>query len=372
MKRFILLGIAACGLTLCLGGCPSGTEIDDGTTTDTGGSSGAGGRSGGSGGGGGSGGILDRSTITRPSSPTLFVADPLRGIMSFAGANTLNGDVAPTSNNLIELSAGLGQAAAVVVDRKGTLILHDVQTTALLFYDGAAATTSDADTSREIRGSATRLGTLPEGIAIDRERDRLFVATSDRVLIYEGADLTKSGDVPPTRFFSSADLPGGGHAIALGPNGDLYVSTEDEAVLVFANAGSRTGAIGADRLIRLPDFRTIAVFVDAQDRLYVGDAFNKIAVLDSAATLNGEAQGFREIQLAGVRAIDEEPFEVRTPCIAGIAVDSRGIGYVSDTCNGAVHVIDDLAGRTGDVTADRAITGPNTLLPGPGALFLWE
>lgn len=367
-SRLLEISCAALLLTLGLGGCPSSeSDINTGTDAANDGTSNAGGRN-----NTGGSNILDRSTITRPSSPTLFVADPLRGIMSFAGANTLNGDVEPTSANLIKLSSALGQAGAVVVDRKGTLILHDVQTTALLFYDGAAATTDDADTSREIRGSATRLGTLPEGMAYDRSNDRLFVATSDRVLIYEGADLTKSGDVAPTRLFSSPDLPGGGHAIALGPNGDLYVSTEDESILVFANAGSRTGTIPADRVIRLAGYRTIAVFVDAQDRLYVSDAFSKLAVLDNAATLTGDATGFREIVLAGVRAIDEEAFEIRTPCIAAITVDSRGTGYLSDTCNGAVHIVDNIAARSGDVTADRAITGPTTRLPGPGALFLWE
>lgn len=375
------IGIATCSLSLSLGGCPQpGAEGDGGAGSGlpvpgnpgSGSGAGTGGGAGGGGNAGGGSGAVNRSAFVRPSSPTLFVADPNAGVLSFAGAHALDGNVAPTT--FIDAFERVRRtddqfimtALAVCVDRVGTLIVNS-SAPSLRFYNNAAAVTGIPAPDRLIEGQGSRLADSG-GIAIDRANDRLFVATSDRVLIIEGAGLSQNGEAAPTRFFSSAEL-GGGESIALGPNGDLYVSDGSQSVLVFSNAGVRTGEVTADRVIFLSFFRSERIFVDSLDRLYVANG-DSIAVLDDASTLNGNFETFRQMRLAGVRAIDEEGSA--TPTILALAVDSRGIGYVGDRANAAIHVIDNIGTREGDIRADRAIHGPAVEFNNPNAIFLWE
>lgn len=382
MRRILAnpIGLGALLLSLSLGlfGCPQ-AGVDDATTgaplsNDTGGAiPGFGSVFPGLGGAGGNAGAgeINRSAVVRPASPTLFIADNNDGVMSFANAGALNGNVPPTTFiDRIKFPPDFGQGWAVAVDRVGSLIVHELDADALLFYNHADAVTGAPAPSRRIQGPGTRIADrLPGGLAVDRENDRLFVATSDRVLIFEGAALSMTGDVAPTRFFSSVDLPTGG-SIALGPNGDLYVNdTLGQDILVFSNAGLRTGEVRPERMIDLKFFNADAIFVDRQDRLFVADN-DSIAVVENASTLSGEIEGFREMRLAGARAIDEE--RSVTPCIFSLAVDAGGIGYACDFCNAAIHVIDNIATRTGDIRADRAITGPATEFNTPIAVFLWE
>ncbi|MDX2199782.1 MAG: hypothetical protein SF069_12530 [Phycisphaerae bacterium] len=383
MKRFqprlATFSLALIGASLAnFGGCPQPAPSDDGQSNGPpivgnpdGNGNGGGGGGGNGGGGGGGGGTLDRSLLVRPSSPTLFVTEGIRGVMTFANANTINGNIAPTAfiANRSLVQTGIAAPEGVCVDRTGTLIVYDGSVPSLVLYQNAAAAVNDRAPTREITGAGTKLARFaPDGLAVDRVNDRVFVAAGDRIMMFEGADLSKNGDTPPTRFFSSAALPGAG-AIALGPNGDLYVSNDDDQVLVFNAAATRSGAISPDRVISLTGYRTDGVFVDAEDRLYVSD-FDRIAVMDNAAALNGLVNTFSEMRVQGVQA--EDSSGLRQVCIVALAVDSRGIGYACDRCNGAVYMIDGIARKTGDVTPNRAITGGNTRLPAPTAIFLWE
>lgn len=366
------VGIATCGLSLSLFGCQqTGSRVDDGADL---GSPVAGDPGGGGGGGvtdGGSDG-LDRRAIVRPTSPTLFVADPTEGVMSFAGANTLDGNVAPTTfiDSIERVQVSTDQfpmtANALCVDRVGTLVINDAAPS-LRFYNNAATVTGIPAPNREIGGLGSRLADNG-GMAYDRDNDRLFVATSDRVVIFEGPSLSRSGEVAPTRVFSNAEL-GQGESIALGADGDLYVSDGAQSVLVFSNAGLRTGEVTADRVIRLSFFTTQRIFVDSLDRLYVTDG-DEIAVLENAATLDNLFETFPLMRLQGVRAIDEEGSA--QPEIDALVVDSRGIGYVADRANAAIHVIDDIGSQRGDIRTDRAIHGPAVEFNRPFAIFLWE
>ncbi|MGE3181253.1 MAG: hypothetical protein AB7N71_06455 [Phycisphaerae bacterium] len=354
-----------CGLSLVLlGGCPqpSGGNGNDNQGSRTGGN-------GNENRNGGGGGALDRSKLVRPASPTLFVADPTIGIVSFRQANTADGNVAP--NTFIDFLERVRRsndpfpmtAKAVGVDRIGALVLYDA-TPAVRFFNNAATITGIPAPNRAIlEGSVSRLEDEPDGaMAFDRENDRLFVAVSDRVLVFEGAKLSGNGEVAPTRFFSNSDL-GLGESIALGPNGDLYVSDGSQSVLVFANAGGRSGAIAPDRVITLSFFNTQRIFVDADDRLYVADDAD-IAVFDNAATLDGSFDDFRTMRLT--------PVGSTPPVIRALSVDSRGIGYAGDVDGKAIHIIDDIGTRTGDIAADRLLSGSAVVFERPFAIFLWE
>lgn len=380
------VGLTASGLSLGLFGCaPTADGVDTGggsslpaASNSTGGSSTSGGSSGGganntgSGAAAGGANVADRSQLVRPGSPTLFVTDPTIGVMSFAGANALNGNVAPTTfidsferfrstSDLFPMTAH-----AVCVDRVGSLVVNDAAPS-LRFYNNAATVTGIPAPDREIGGLGSRLADN-RGIAYDRANDRLFVATGNRVLVFEGAKLAENGEVAPTRVFTSPDLPGG-ESIALGPNGDLYVADLlGQTVLVFANAGQRTGEVRADRVIDPPIIADV-IAVDALDRLYVAFS-DDITVLADASKLNGEVRDTPEMHLAGVAAIDETA-SAQTE-IASLVVDSRGIGYVGDIANGAIHVVDNIASRVGDIRADRAITGPAVVFDRPFSIFLWE
>lgn len=384
-SRLTTWTVAICSVSMLTGGCPqpSGSANQDGNNPGhvNPGNNGGNNTSGGSGNTGGNNnpggnsnpGTIDRSTIARPSTPTLFVTDNIRGLITFANAHAQNGNVTPASfiSNRSLVQTGLATLAAVAVDRAGALIVHDVSVPSLVFYDNAGATRNDRDPTRELAGANLPMSPFePGGIAVDRENDRVFLATGDNVLVFEGADLSRTGNAAPTRTFSSPDLRLDAGQIALGPNGDLYVAhDDDDAVVVFANAASRSGRINADRTIRLADFRPDGLFVDALDRLYVSD-FDRVAVVEGAATLDGEIEQFSEMQLEAVRAVDDSG--VRQPCIIAIAVDSRGFGYCCDLCNAAIYIVEDFAQRSGLVQPNRAITGGATLIPDPTSIFLWE
>jgi hypothetical protein len=317
--------------------------------------------------------VLDRSVDVRPTSPTLFVADPTKGVLSFASANTLDGNVAPATfiDSFERLRVSSDQfpltALVLAVDRTGTLIVQD-SADELRFYHGAATVTGVPAPDRVIDGQASRL-VDDGGMAYDRVNDRLFVHTSDRILVFEGAALSQDGEIAPKREFFNSDFTGS--SIALGPNGDLYVADGSQSVLVVANPAQRSGEITPDREIFIFGIITENVFVDAADRLYVTDT-GEIAVLANASTLDGEIafDSFPRMQLSGVRAIDESGSA--QPEIDDIVIDSRGIGYVADRANAAIHVIDNIAAKSGVIRTDRAIHGPDVQFGRPFALFLWE
>lgn len=391
-SNFCQVGFAACGLSLSLLGCPqSGAPVDADadsglpTDGDTGGGSGGGTNN--AGGGGGGPGVIDRSAIIRPNSPTLFVADLDRGVASFANAHVLDGNVTPTkffNTNLRFVETfkdGGGEtfdsmsARSLSVDRVGSLIVSSVVATSnaaddtgLLFlrsYDDAAAVSGIPAADREIRiGSDGSLG----GTTYDRNNDRLFVVVDDSVFLFEGAALSQTGNVAPTRSFSHPDLPGA--SIALGPNGDLYVAAEDgftQTVLVFANAGLRSGPASPDRVIFLTSLSGETVFVDSLDRLYVTGFVGKIAVLEKASTLNGTIDNSPVITLQNLNGLGTVQ-----NAITGMVVDSRGSGYVAVGESGEIHVIDNIAARSGDVRAERAIVGSDDGFGDADAIFLWE
>jgi hypothetical protein len=391
MRSQLQIGIVTCGLSLGLLGCPqAGTAVEDGTdsglpvagNTGDAGTNNAGGSGDNPGGGAG---VLDRSVIVRPNSPTLFVADLDKGVASFASANTLNGQVAPTAffntfQRFVETFRD-GEpfdsmsARTVSVDRVGSLIVSSVVSTSnaaddtgLLFlrtYDEAAAVSGIPAADREIKlGSDGSLG----GTAYDRNNDRLFIVVDNSVFVFEGAVLSQTGNVAPTRSFSHPDLSGA--SIALGPNGDLYVAAEDgftQTVLVFANAGSRSGPASPDRVIFLTSLSGETVFVDSLDHLYVTGFNAKIAVLDKASTLNGTIDSSPVITLQNLDGLGTVQ-----NAISGMVVDSRGIGYVAVGESGEIHIIDNIAVRSGDVRADRAIVGSDDGFGDADAIFLWE
>ncbi|MBP9026394.1 MAG: hypothetical protein KBH81_09660, partial [Phycisphaerae bacterium] len=57
----------------------------------------------------------------------------------------------------------------------------------------------------------------------------------------------------------------------------------------------------------------------------------------------------------------------------GVTVDGAGNGYISDPNagpSGAIYGYDNIATRNGTIAPDRTLTGENTLLGGPAAVFL--
>jgi hypothetical protein len=314
------------------------------------------------------------------------VADLDEGVASFANAHVLDGDVAPTrfldarSRFLETLQASGGDTfdsmapSGMIVDRVGSLIVQctvafsnaaeDVGHRLLRSYDDAATVTGIPAADREIAFGNDFFDDGFGGIAYDRDNDRLFVVFNDRVLIFEGAALAQDGNAAPTRSFANPDIPGA--SIALGPNGDLYVTGGFQTVLVFSNAGLRSGDVSPDRTLFLSGFSRETVFVDALDRLYVTE-FNEIAVLENASTLDGTIDNFPVIvlqALSGQGAVQNS--------ISGMVVDSRGIGYVAVGESGEIHIIDDIGTRSGDIRADRALFGSSVKFGDADAIFLWE
>lgn len=303
--------------------------------------------------------------------PTLFVSNnTANGVLSFANPATANGNVAPTTN----LSGGqtkLTSPHALLVNELGTLITASRGPDAIVFHDQGVRATGNLSPDRNISGPATG-SNFPVGMAWDAATDTLFTAHNGLapnpgfILAYaDASDSATAGNRAPITRITSADL-GTPSSIALNAAGDLFVSNMDKrTIVVFDNAATVNGLKSADRVISSPALVGVGnipqdITLNAQDQLFVLTSVGRVLVFDNASSLNGNVMPDSVLQISGAASVQ------------GIAVDSKGVGYIADSAANRIFVYDAIATRNGTFAADRLITGGSTQMNGPTRLFIDE
>ncbi|MCA9244447.1 MAG: hypothetical protein KDA32_10860 [Phycisphaerales bacterium] len=312
--------------------------------------------------------VVDEVEVVVRAAPFLIVAN--RGGNSLArylATSKWAGDVEP-DGFLTGRETRLSGPTSVVIDNVGGAIVVNPDSGRLAGYLAADTLDGDAAPERYVGGAASAL-TQPEAIAFDAKSDTLFVASFDAGPGSVGVFASVStpaffGPLPPTRQIRSHDIANA-RDLELAPNGELYVvNSGSQSVSVFANAATLDGDSRATRVISgdaLQNALLLDACVIAPDTLLLLDgAGRRIFAFDKASTLNGQSTPNRVVMISGFGQL------------AGIAVDAAGRGYVTDSTNNAIYIINDVANRAGSVEADRTIQGANTGLSEPWHMAILE
>ena len=368
--RFALIVSGSVVFVLNLAGCPQ-----DGAALDTDGATPAGNSN--------TNNNTSGATKLAPSAPILFVADGINGVMSFRNPATLDGDVPPTTHitGTHGFALWLDTPVQLSVDKFGDLIAL-TSDDGISIIDDAESARGQLTPVRDVFGNATELSLVASvntGLFVDRGADRLFACNHKGIMIWDDfSGRALDGDVPPTRMITSPDLfdP---EALALAPNGDLYVSVSDR-IVVFANAASRSGAIRADRSIEvLAEWAVVqgttvtprTICLDTAGRLYVVESEpGFIYVIDNVAARSGVIPPDRTIDFDFDPTSDSIFAKDFFP--NAIAVDSKGNGYVSDFQHDAIRIIPNIGTRSGTLPEEGTLAGFNSRIAQVNGLFIWE
>ncbi len=241
---------------------------------------------------------------------TLVVGDTdNEAVKFFDGVTSLDGDVAPT-RTLVGAATLLDHTYDVVVDEVRNVLYASYRTGAVggvLAFANASTIDGNVAPVRNITG----FGNHDKRIFVDAINDRLYVADSDSVppslKVYDNAS-TVTGDVAPDRTVSGAStnfvFPWG---IAVDIGRDiLYLSDESgHAIHIFDNASTIDGNIAPSRTVTgatstLDSPSDIAVD-PVTDTLYVtnysmGVFPGSLSVWENASTVDGDVAPSRAIE----------------------------------------------------------------------------
>ena len=313
-------------------------------------------------------------TTSTVAKPTIYIANQ-------GGSNvtaydittpaTVNGNIPPNAN----LAGGQTQLAGPVdnvVDKDGALLVLNANNKSVTVYANAlnlGTVNGNIAPTRNVQGAATLLTTGADSLAINTAADLLFVSQDpNNVFVYASVSTTAfNGNVAPVRTITSTDInrPFG---INFGANDQLYIANNGAStVSVFANASTLNGTVAASRVITSAAFAGVYdVFIDRNDTMYVvnssggGALANRINVFANASTRNGPVMPDSTLIVPG--AVD----------LVALTVDSAGNGYIADRGANAILGYNSIATRNGTVAPDRTLTGANTLLNRPIAVFEHE
>lgn len=370
--RIALLSTAAAVPMMMGQGCPSVSSVPptvvQGTTVNTPGTGTGTGNAGTPTGGG-----TQTPPATPPTStttPRLFIAcGPNNNVVSYANPSTVNGNVAPDTN-LQGANTQLNYPLDMLVNKNGGLIVVNPFSHSLTTYPNAANANGNITPIGNLQGPNTQLGTaadIPVSLTINKANDILFVskfAPNPGILVYTNASSAAfTGNTAPTRQITNAAItqPAG---INLDASGNLYIANRaTNQILVYASAMNINGNVAPTRVITgNPAFNLpYDVYVDSQDRMFVVNLLGgRIDIFNNASTLNGN------------RAPDVSLLIPGALTLTGIAIDSKGTGYITDNGLSKVYSYDNIATLNGLHVATRTIAGPNTLIVTPNRCSLSE
>lgn len=219
-----------------------------------------------------------------------------------------------------------------------------------------ASTAQGSVVASAISGPATLLGAT-NGMVIDSQADRLFVATelgAPSILVFDNASA-KAGNIAPDRVVSgnATTLIASPGPIALDANRDILYVANETSIAIFTHASTMNGNVAPASTLTAPFITFLIggmVLDTANDRLFVSDPLHHaITCFDHASQLGPVATGSRLISgpdtgLAGPQAL---------------ALDKSGRLYVGNVLAG-ITVYANAGQIVGDVTPTATIQGANT------------
>jgi hypothetical protein len=207
----------------------------------------------------------------------------------------------------------------------------------------------------------------PQSIALDGTADVLYVADNSSTILVFGPASTMAGNVAPLRTLTIAAITGIGGIAVDGANNRLFVSDpENNAIEVFDNASSLSGAVVANRVISGATTKLSspgALSLDNSGRLIVsagGFTENDVLVFANPGLANGDVAPAIAVSLPA------------TPVFTSVAVSPTGELYAAnDDFSIAVY---NITNASGAITPVRVIAGSNTQLnpnlpTPPGSIF---
>lgn len=366
------MGALAVALGLLTAACIVKNETvadDDATTVGSGGS----GATGGAAGVGGSG-------AGQPADDTqLFVVNNNAELTSYVGANTLQGELPPTTRLSLGASTSLFQPRAAVITSSGRLLVAR-QNGGIVGYDEGISADGETEASVVVEGTNTQLGS-PVAFAYQTSNDLLYVGApqmENGVIAFTGVSAPGfSGDVAPARAFGPSDrapydttgtILMSVDAMVLDSTGSLFFSdtsgdnVNNSRVLFYDAPAALDGMADPDAVITSTAWGTIEdMAIDAAGTLYVVNASNMLFVYDNADTLTGEVQPTRTVTIG-----------VSLASLTGVTLSSTGLGYLADDENHSIYSIDSIATQDGSIDPNRILDGFETRLRNPRKMFLLE
>ncbi|MHC4410309.1 MAG: NHL repeat-containing protein [Planctomycetota bacterium] len=174
------------------------------------------------------------------------------GVLVFANASTIDGDVAPV-RNITGGNTGFSGSRDIrlyVDSVNDRLYLLDGDIATLSVFDNASTVDGNSAPNRVVTGGNT-LFNFPWGIAVDVARDIVYVAdeSNNEIYIFDNAS-TIDGDIAPNRVLSGVatllDSPAG---IDLDKVTNRLYSTINGGVLVWADASTVDGDVAPSQAI---------------------------------------------------------------------------------------------------------------------------
>lgn len=283
-----------------------------------------------------------------PTSGKVFVADTgnnrvlryssMAALQTNAAAEAVLGQPDMTTSGAALTPARMKQPGGVTVSPAGVLWVSDTNNNRVLRFDNASTILSGPN-ANGVLGQPAFTGNTPANSATGLQK--------------------------PAGLFADA-------------NGRLWVADQfNGRVLRYDAAASKANGAAADGVLGAPDFTSsntgttdslfgdvIALFVDAEDRLWVADRTNhRVLRFDAAATKSngGAADGV----LGQADFVSSTPalnaFTMRNP--NGMTMDGTGTLWVSDNGNARVLRFD-LASQKGDGSAADGVLGQPDLTTG--------
>lgn len=310
---------------------------------------------------------LDSVTVTVQDvppviTPTLYVLNS-NSVSGWQNPHTADGNVAPDMHILPD-NAQFASPQDIVVDSRGALMVANRGSSITIYNAGNQNGAISPD--RSVQGAATGLAG-PVSLAIGPSKDILFAGDirQDGIISFDGVSRDDfDGDVSLSRMFwmQNYELEPGPVSYDEGRDMLYVIETALNQIAVYHSASTRNGASSWSRTITHSSGSVVLtnVFVDAaSDRLYVVSRSEKeIYVWDNASAVTGNDGFPTRTFSAGDAPVD-------------IVVDSSNRGYVLDAEN-AILSFDNVHTLTGAPTPTRMISGGNTLLSSPIALYMYE
>ncbi len=303
---------------------------------------------------------------TTPPAGKLYIAGgDAKTIFAFASANTISGNVAPTSE-ITGTNTQLNGPYGIAYDsRSDSIIVGNVYGNNVLIFDNVSTMNGDVAPTRTITGLDS-----PEDIAIDQDRNLLYVTVTHGVAVFANAS-TVNGSAAPVSLITGTATGFSGDAdkrlFLDTKNNRLYVTDPGSfAVMIFDNISTLNGEVAPNRIISstTPTFDFIwGIAVDvSRDLLYVSDQNTKtITVFANASTASGN--------IAPTRTIGGAATTMNGP--SDIYIDSAAdILYVADAFGDQVLIWNSASTIDGNIAPSRSIVGANTGLFYPGDLVL--